>query len=405
MGTGSLRRRSQLLALRPDLDVLDLRGNVDTRLRRLADGDYDAIVLADGGAGPARPRRRGRARRRRRAAARRRARAAWRSRRARTTSGSREAAAALTDRDALAALLAERAVVGALDAGCHTPMGAMRAGFGDGRLELAAYVGLPDGSQLDPRRARGAGRGARRPRARGGRAPAERGRRRAAGGGGARERWRSVLVVAEGTVYLVGAGPGDPGLLTRRALELIARADAILYDRLIPAGALDGARAGRRPALRGQAARRPGDAARRRSTPCSWSSGRPARTVVRLKGGDPFVFGRGGEEAEALADAGVPLRGRARRDRRRGRARLRRDPRDAPRRGLGRGLRDRPRGSREGRDRARLGGARPLPGHARALHGRGEPRRRRRAAGGRGARPVRARRGGGARNAPGPAHA
>ena len=78
----SLRRRAALLALRPDLDVRDLRGNVDTRLRRLADGDFDAIVLATGRPRPARPRRRGRAARPRRWSCPRPARAAWCWRRA-----------------------------------------------------------------------------------------------------------------------------------------------------------------------------------------------------------------------------------------------------------------------------------------------------------------------------------
>ena len=109
-----------------------------------------------------------------------------------------------------------------------------------------------------------------------------------------------------GTVYLVGAGPGDPGLMTARALELIAQADAILYDRLIPAGALDGARADAELRYVGK---QPGDAAlaQEEINALLVELARTGRTVVRLKGGDPFVFGRGGEEAEALAEAGVPF--------------------------------------------------------------------------------------------------
>ncbi|HKJ35476.1 MAG TPA: uroporphyrinogen-III C-methyltransferase [Solirubrobacterales bacterium] len=107
-----------------------------------------------------------------------------------------------------------------------------------------------------------------------------------------------------GIAYLVGAGPGDPGLMTRRALELIETADVILYDRLIPAGALDGARddaeliyVGKRP---GEVAMPQAEIQERIA-----SEARAGRAVVRLKGGDPFVFGRGGEEAETLVEAGV----------------------------------------------------------------------------------------------------
>jgi uroporphyrinogen III methyltransferase / synthase len=109
-----------------------------------------------------------------------------------------------------------------------------------------------------------------------------------------------------GTVYLVGAGPGDPGLMTRRALELIAVAEAILYDRLIPAGALDGAREGAELVYVGK---EPGRAAMAQEeiNELLVKLGREGKTVVRLKGGDPFVFGRGGEEARALAEAGVPF--------------------------------------------------------------------------------------------------
>jgi hydroxymethylbilane synthase len=142
VGTGSLRRRAQLLALRPDLDVRELRGNVDTRLRRLADGDFDALVLARAGL----------------------------ARLGREAEGAAlpelvpapgqgclalearaddpaavASAAAVTDRSALVRLTAERSLVTALGATCRTPVGA-HARHEDGRLTLTAFAGLPDGS-------------------------------------------------------------------------------------------------------------------------------------------------------------------------------------------------------------------------------------------------------------------
>lgn len=143
VGTSSLRRRSQLLAARPDLDVRDLRGNVDTRLRKLDERSYDAIVLACAGL-----ERLG-------------VDAGWPLDAAVLTPApgqgslllearvdddeARSRAAGITDRDALVELTAERAVVAALDATCRTPVGA-HARVGDGRLAIDAYVGLPDGS-------------------------------------------------------------------------------------------------------------------------------------------------------------------------------------------------------------------------------------------------------------------
>ncbi len=111
---------------------------------------------------------------------------------------------------------------------------------------------------------------------------------------------------ASGRVFLVGAGPGDPGLLTARALELIAQADAILYDRLIPAGALDGARPDALLVYVGKEGGGPSmaqDEIEQRLV----EHARAGRSVVRLKGGDPFVFGRGGEEALVLREAGIPF--------------------------------------------------------------------------------------------------
>ncbi len=117
-------------------------------------------------------------------------------------------------------------------------------------------------------------------------------------------REQGVAVNPPSAVALVGAGPGNPGLLTLRAVECLAAADLVLYDRLVPACLLEyaaeeaelicvdelpGCRPERVPGVHHKMI----------------EAARAGRRVVRLKGGDPFVFGRGGEEAEALAEAGV----------------------------------------------------------------------------------------------------
>jgi uroporphyrinogen III methyltransferase/synthase len=109
-----------------------------------------------------------------------------------------------------------------------------------------------------------------------------------------------------GTVHLVGAGPGDPGLMSERARALIAAADVILYDRLIPDEALDGARADAELLFVGKEGG--GESVPQEQTELLMVARALAgSTVVRLKGGDPFVFGRGGEEALALRAAGIPF--------------------------------------------------------------------------------------------------
>ena len=146
IGTSSLRRRAQLAALRPDLKLTDVRGNVDTRLERLASGDYDGLVLAAAGL-----RRLGRG-----------AEIAFEFEPEQLTPAPGQGALALecrlddpvearaqtiTDREALAAVSCERAAVAALQASCNTPVGVHAELAPGGRMLVRGFCGLPDGSE------------------------------------------------------------------------------------------------------------------------------------------------------------------------------------------------------------------------------------------------------------------
>ena len=246
IGTSSARRTALLHELRPGLEVVPLRGNVDTRLRQArrrrgrrdrARGRRPRAARPAGAdrvhARPARVRPRGRPGRDRRAGAARRRGARLGARpRARRGRPSRPSAS-----------FAE-----SVGGGCSVP--------------VAAYA-WHEGSEPAPARVD-----------------------------------RAV------TVYLVGAGPGDPGLLTVRGRELLAAADVLVYDRLADPRIV--ALAPERT-LRVYAGKRPGEHAMTQDAINARlvELGRAHGTVVRLKGGDPFIFGRGGEEALALTAAGI----------------------------------------------------------------------------------------------------
>ncbi len=108
-----------------------------------------------------------------------------------------------------------------------------------------------------------------------------------------------------GHVSLVGAGPGDPALLTRRALSRLRAADLVLYDALVDARVLALARRAQRFFVGKRAGRHA--LSQQEIHAVMIRAARRGRRVVRLKGGDPFVLGRGGEEAQALQQAGVPF--------------------------------------------------------------------------------------------------
>lgn len=113
------------------------------------------------------------------------------------------------------------------------------------------------------------------------------------------------MTTGRGFVSIVGAGPGDPELLTLRAVDRLKRADLVLFDGLVPDAVVSLAGSAERVSV----ARRVGEKRLTQDDVCELliSGARLGQRVVRLKSGDPFVFGRGGEEVRALVDAGVPF--------------------------------------------------------------------------------------------------
>ena len=379
MATGSVRRRAQLAWLRPDLSFVELRGNMATRLEKARQEGAGVVAVA----------------------------ALERSGRAgamaeilstgtllpQVAQGAlavecradhletRALLEAIDDPVAHRAVTAERAFLAELGGGCTLPVGALASPSGasvaalgsvvgdqsevsDGELSLEGLLASRDGRIVLRRTASGSD-------------PAELGRRLAAElldhGGLGLDDWGPVDDRStEMTVYLVGAGPGDPGLLTRRGAEVLARAEVVVHDRLVLPGLLALAPPS---ALFVDVGKRPGEVGRQEEIHALLIEHGASKTVVRLKGGDPFLFGRGSEEVEVLRAAGidyevvpgVTLRFR--------RSRLRRGARHPP--GLvdlGDGG-DRPRGRPDRTRGSGLGGAGPGrrdPGHP---DGDGEPGR------------------------------
>jgi len=110
-----------------------------------------------------------------------------------------------------------------------------------------------------------------------------------------------------GWVWLVGAGPGDPGLLTLHAVNALAQADVVIYDALVDKDILEYVRPGARVEYAGKRGGKPSPKQRDISLKLV-DLAKDGQRVCRLKGGDPFVFGRGGEEALSLVSAGIPFR-------------------------------------------------------------------------------------------------
>lgn len=283
VGTSSLRRELQINEINPLLRIRMIRGNVQTRLRKLSEGQFDAIVLAAAGlerlelsdsgeyhyeyldrsaclpaAGQAI--------------------LAVESREGHL----KEVLEAIHDREAAVCLYAERAYLKAIGGSCNAPAAAYS--WLEGETLHMETLFAPDGKHL--KRAADS---------------------RVTGFWTEEAETLGRELAAElckGKVWLVGAGPGDKNLVTRRCLSCIRQADVVVYDSLATDSLLNEAR---RDAELIYAGKRASDhhLKQEETNALLVRMAKKGKKVVRLKGGDPFIFGRGGEEARELLEAGI----------------------------------------------------------------------------------------------------
>ena len=309
LGTSSLRRAAQVLHIRPDLIIAPLRGNVDTRLGKLNGGELDCIILATAGlkrmgledrisqiipTGTILP-------------------AIGQGALGLETRQDDEQTIGVIDflnhEPTQIAVAAERAFLKKLQGGCQVPIAGL-ALLKNGRLHFTGMVAEMDGTRIiqdqiygDPKDAVQMGETV------AGKLLAD----------GARKILEKVYSEAlptdensaspplkSGKVYLVGAGPGDPGLLTLKAKQCIQEAAVVIYDYLANPVFLEYAS---KKAEIIYVGKKGGDhtVSQENINALIIEKAVNGATVVRLKGGDPFIFGRGGEEAQELISAGVPF--------------------------------------------------------------------------------------------------
>jgi uroporphyrinogen III methyltransferase/synthase len=305
LGTGSLRRRSQLLAYRPDLEIVPIRGNVDTRIRKMKDNNLSGVILAAAGllrlgledkiteyidADICLP------------AARQGAVAVEIKKENKEL---QEILKGLEEENVVLEVWAEHAFLEAMNAGCHAPIAAQAVISGE-EMIISAAVGELDGSRvirlektvddLNLNAIKKAGRELAAAMLDAGAGEIIAGLELAKKNGSA--------VKNKAKVYLIGAGPGDPELLTLKAKRVLGEADVILYDRLANNRLLEHASADAEMFYVGKKA---ADHYLSQSEieKLMVEKAEAGNIVCRLKGGDPFIYGRGGEEALRLQEAGI----------------------------------------------------------------------------------------------------
>lgn len=281
IGTGSIRREIQLRKLRPDIQVVNLRGNVDTRLRKMEEQKLDGIVLAAAGLhrldmadritqyldteemipAPAQ--------------------GVLALEVREDASDLREMLDSLKDEESAFTALAERKFLQLAGGDCHMPVGAVCEKVESGMYRLRALFGDVQGKDFVPVEVEGSDAALL-----------------------AEEACRQIHAGKNGAVYLIGAGPGDPGLITVKGLELIRRADCIIYDRLASPALLEEAKPESEKIYVGKENHHHTMKQEDINRLLVQKAGE-YKVVVRLKGGDPYVFGRGGEEALALLEEGI----------------------------------------------------------------------------------------------------